>query len=280
MSMRPEEALQFDNWILMDDDKKIAWLKSLEGWNGQAFRFKSVETVERDGRKWSTGLFDLNGSEFIFVPGGPVTLGWDRLDERDASTGIIAAIEAELEVAGVPQKAEAYLRSVLSPRREVRISPMLVERNIVLMESEDGGLVNYYEVIRGFEQAGFSLPTEDEWEYMCGGGTSRIFGDHIDQELLKDICQDKRYYYTSNLERPNAFGLYIAYDPYICELVLSPIRAKGGDGGGAAHGGYYILGVLPLSPHYKDETFEELMMCGAGDFDCDVYARRVVRLAA
>lgn len=280
MNMKPGEArqLHYDNWILMEEEEKVKWLKSLEGWNGHAFRLTSVEAFERNGRKWSTGVFDLHGSEFIFVPGGTVTLGWDRLDERDADLGIAAAIEEELEVAGVPQAAEAYLRSVLSPRREVRISPMLVERNVALIESENGGLVNYYEVIQRFARSGFSLPGEEEWEYLCGGGTSRIFGDHIDRELLADICGGKRYYYTANLEKPNAFGLYIAYDPYICELVDSPIRAKGGDGGGAAHGGYYILGVLPLSPHHRDETFEELMMCDEGDFDCDVYARRIVRL--
>lgn len=49
------------------------------------------------------------------------------------------------------------------------------------------------------------------------------------------------------------------------------------DGGTAAHGGYYILGMLPLAPHYRDEVIHDLI-CDEGNFDCDVFARRIVRL--
>lgn len=154
---------------------------------------------------------------------------------------------------------------------------MLVERNVQQVVNADGRLVNYNEVIREFDQRGFSLLTEDEWEYVCGGGTKRIFSEQFDSCLLEDICKEKRYYYDADLEKPNGFGVYIAYDPYMYELVNSPCYAKGGDGGTAAHGGYYILGVLPLSPHYRDEIIKELI-CSEGDFDCEVYARRVIRI--
>lgn len=43
-----------------------------------------------------------------------------------------------------------------------------------------------------------------------------MFADHIDRELLEDPCQEKRCCYTSDLEKPNSFGLYIV----ICSVYV------------------------------------------------------------
>ncbi|WP_312114756.1 hypothetical protein [Brevibacillus reuszeri] len=260
-------------WTTMDTASQTEALKSLERSNGHAFSFKTIETFSSVSGNFTTGLFELDGKEYIFIPGSKVTLGWSEADMRDEI--ILSAIEKELEIAGISQSATDYLQSVFSPRREAVIATMLVERNVQTIVSKPGHLANYHEILQDLELHGFSLPTEDEWEYLCGGGTQRIFSEHINEDLIVDICREKQYY--SNLEKPNHFGLYIAYEPYLFELVNSPVISKGGDGGTAAHGGYHILGVLPISPHYRDEVIQELMSSD-GDFDCDVSARRIVRL--
>lgn len=271
--MSATNIFHLTNWRNMDSARKTEALKALEGYNGHAFTFKTIETFHSDQNTFTTGLFELAGNEFVFIPGATATLGWNKVEEQDEM--ILSAIQKELEIAGVSQSAEAYLQSVFSPLREVEIAPMLVERNVQRIDPKLDHLANYFEIKTDLERSGFSLPTEEEWEYFCGGGTQRIFSDHVDRKLIEDICKEKRYY--ADLEKPNRFGLYIAYEPYIFELVDSPVISKGGDGGTAAHGGYHILGVLPISPHYRDEVIQELMSSD-GDFDCDVHARRIVRI--
>lgn len=95
------------------------------------------------------------------------------------------------------------------------------------------------------EEEHFCIPTEDEWEYLCGCGARTFFwwGDEFD--------------YTKVIEgevEKNNFGLYIAYNPYCYELVDSPCITKGGDGGRACCGGDgEFNSVFPLSTFYRQE---------------------------
>ncbi|MFS0557838.1 hypothetical protein [Brevibacillus sp. 179-C9.3 HS] len=222
--MKSINELQVDNWVSLDLEKKKEWLKSFEGYRGHAFTLKNVEI----------GIFELDGCEYVFVPGSKVRLGWNQVVEQDEF--IRAALQIELEIAGFEQDVLDYLSTVFSPVREAESAA----------SNADGRLVNYREIIKEFNQQGFSLLTEDEWEYVCGGGTKRIFNEQLDPCLLEDICKQRRYYTNANLEKPNSFGLYIAYDPYMYELVNSRCYAKGGDGGAATHGGYYKNGIAPM----------------------------------
>ena len=67
-----------------------------------------------------------------------------------------------------------------------------------------------------------TLPTPDEWAYLCGGGCRTLFpwGDGLDRKMKlhhfeSGEDQGKPY----DMEQPNFFGLSIAYDPYKRELV-------------------------------------------------------------
>jgi len=99
---------------------------------------------------------------------------------------------------------------------------------------------------------GFSLPSEDQWEYLCGAGRGTLFpfGSRFDAQW--------RYAHMSEegenvLEQPNMFGLTIAYDPYKYETVDSPCHVKGGDGGGALCGGEpFIYTMLPLATYWRE----------------------------
>ena len=116
-----------------------------------------------------------------------------------------------------------------------------------------------------------SLPTPDEWAYLCGGGCRTLFpwGDGLDRKMKLHHFegpedQGKPY----DMEQANFFGLSIAYDPYQRELVDGKILTTcGGDGGCNICGGMGpFLGFLPCSPHYKPEVQEDNALNGDYDF--------------
>lgn len=120
-------------------------------------------------------------------------------------------------------------------------------------------------------RSGFRFPTSDECEYACGAGASTLFrwGDHapcdrypidgrLDEEEHGDDAargqeaQTGRFAANWNLHvRPNAFGIYIASNPYFCELVAEPNITRGGDGGGMiCWGAGFFIGWLTLATAY------------------------------
>ena len=115
--------------------------------------------------------------------------------------------------------------------------------------------ITYDELCENIKHDGFSLPNLDEWEYLCGGGCRTLFpwGDDIDYNM-------NLFYYTKkgnkyDLEEPNFFGLYIAYDPYKMEIIeADELTFKGGDGGCNICGGFgEFLGYLSCSPYYTQK---------------------------
>jgi hypothetical protein len=124
---------------------------------------------------------------------------------------------------------------------------------------------------------GFRFPTSDEWEFLCGAGARTLFrwGDHVPCDRYPpDISPEeaawRREWVLSRgqLERPregfnsdwdfhrqpNAFGLHIASDPYMYELVAEADRTRGGDGGSMICGGTgFFLGWLTLATAYFED---------------------------
>lgn len=107
-----------------------------------------------------------------------------------------------------------------------------------------------------------SLPTPDEWAYLCGGGCRTLFpwGDGLDYSMhLHHFESEEDQGKPYDMEQPNFFGLSIAYDPYKRELVDGKtLTTCGGDGGCNICGGMGpLLGYLPCSPHCKPEVRED-----------------------
>ena len=104
------------------------------------------------------------------------------------------------------------------------------------------------------ENRGFSLPTADEWAYLCGGGCRTLFpwGDGLDYSMrlhwFEDIDEDENRPY--DMEEPNFFGLSIAYDPYMREVVQADrLTTCGGDGGAISVVGWAHFSVsCPVRP--------------------------------
>lgn len=131
--------------------------------------------------------------------------------------------------------------------------------------------MDYSSLLNQLEQQGLSLPTADEWAYLCGGGCRTLFpwGDGLDYSMHLHHFEDpeavdKPY----DMEEPNFFGLSIAYDPYMREIVKADaFTTCGGDGGCNICGGLGpFLGFLPCSPHCKPEVQEDNALNGNYDF--------------
>ena len=139
--------------------------------------------------------------------------------------------------------------------------------------------VDYPDFQNRLQKQGFSLPTADEWAYLCGGGCRTLFpwGDGLDYSMrlrwFEDMDEDENRPY--DMEEPNFFGLSIAYDPYMREVVQADrLTTCGGDGGCNICGGLGpFLGFLPCSPHCKPEVQEDNALNGNYDF-----CRPIVRI--
>ena len=109
--------------------------------------------------------------------------------------------------------------------------------------------ITHSQLVEELDRDGFRLPTSDEWEYLCGSGVRSLFRWGNDSPLDATPIDSNL---TWNLHRqPNAFGLQIAQNPYLQEIVAEPEIFRGGDGGEAICGGYGWFNFwLPLASAY------------------------------
>ena len=279
--------------------------------------FLGLHTFDRWGQSCTTGVFEKDGREFVFVPGDTVTLGWDHFavglnpDSRWELDYLFQEWEME------PRDPEEMIRESMASVRQASIGPMLMGRELEelcweLVALDDPRLrpewleefrqfaltgrdsltlvgharferdgdgwqaalyhrMDYSDFLSQLEQQGLSLPTADEWAYLCGGGCRTLFpwGDGMDYSMHlhhfeSPEDEDKPF----DMEEPNFFGVSIAYDPYMREVVKAEqFTTCGGDGGRSICGGLGIfLGFLPCSPHCKPEVQEDKELDGDYDF--------------
>ena len=78
--------------------------------------------------------------------------------------------------------------------------------------------IDYPDFQRRLQKQGLSLPTADEWVYLCGSGCRTLFpwGDGLDYSMRLHWFEDMDEEYGDrpyDMEEPNFFGLSIAFDP-------------------------------------------------------------------
>ena len=94
---------------------------------------------------------------------------------------------------------------------------------------------DYSKLKEDLQKQGFALPTADEWAYLCGGGCRTLYpwGDSFDYNMkLYHFASEKRIRNKKpyDMEKPNFFGLSIAYDPYKNEVMeAAKVSFRGGD---------------------------------------------------
>ncbi|RJX39858.1 hypothetical protein D3P09_10715 [Paenibacillus pinisoli] len=170
---------------------------------------------------------------------------------------------------GEHQVEEDYLEQVEDYLYEFNTEHVMTEYSETcrFQRSEDDPMVYHIyafdyttreDLLAELQRDGFTLLTEDQWEYLCGAGQRTLFpfGGRFDEEV--------RYAHLSEtgenvLEQPNGLGVTIAYDPYKYEIVDSECLVKGGDGGSALCGGEpFIYMMLPLATYWRDAMAIEL----------------------
>ncbi|WP_339305694.1 hypothetical protein NST33_26910 [Paenibacillus sp. FSL L8-0435] len=222
-----------------------------------------------------------------------ISLGWIEVSEEEAHAQEDPDFPSALEQFKQSEIREYELHQQF---RLIRQS----ENEVRILWFNEG--IELEDVVREEAAAGFGLLTEDEWEYIYGGGCRTLFpwGDSFDYTMrlkhfgsLEGVDEivggsaemassrgeekDDRPY---DLEMPNFFGVQFAGDPYKYELTLDSggdVMPKGGDGGSLICGGTgQLVGSLPAAAvYYRDVNASELDWEDV--MDAMVY-RRVIRL--
>lgn len=143
--------------------------------------------------------------------------------------------------------------------------------------------IGYPQLLESVRKQGFDLPTQDEWEYLCGGGLRTLWrwGDSFDYSMKVQHFKLQGFECSWDISRPNQFGLVIGFDPYRCEVISGETTIlKAGDGGSNICGGMGLaLGFLPVATYYKgyDAGADELEYMEDIGGDYTSY-RRILRL--
>ncbi len=114
--------------------------------------------------------------------------------------------------------------------------------------------LTYPRIADELARAGQRLLSPDEWEHACGLGAGTLFPWG---ERCPDRCSDERSGTPDGVwfgdAQPKLSGLRIAENPYHLELTADPGEVRGGDGGGAGHGGDpWFHSWLPHACAYRD----------------------------
>ena len=281
------EDLYFELWKSLSKDGKEALMKDIMQKPYFPFKFIGIKMYEEN----NFAVFeDEDKKQFVFVPGRKnVTLGWNSkscaLSEKTIAfmKGYLKEeLQYELEMwndaindEGLTEEEREdyknnkpeekniedwikYIDSVMSPVRNVDIAPMIVE-------------VSPLPVKRGYKAAiksPFTLPTEDEWEYLRGCGERTLFYCEDFVEEVLNVIYGISMSDTDFSEKPNMFGLFFDSSTYVYEMVNSECFVKGADGGGSVCGGDGFFYTAPiLSPFYRGETRKEHSNLDAFKYD-------------
>ena len=226
-----------------------------------SFRFHKVELCTLGDQKHHVAFFEWSGPPrgfshafFVLIPGGEVTLGYDRNHPFIPTSQQQTSWEEETQRTGMfDATLGTFLDQVMTPLRQVSIQPFLLEMIATPLEpppiydetlGPKGGWrshptpSSYEETLRTISRQGFRFPTSDEWEYACAAGARALFrwGNTTPPSPISRLGNHKAGQWDLHL-RQNAFGLFIARDPYCWEFCDEREVMRGGDGGSALHAG-------------------------------------------
>ena len=114
----------FDKLQLSD---KLAIMHSLA--KEYKLAFKSLWVFSRWGQRCTTGIFETDGSEFVFVPGDMITVGTD-LDDFSPDKNDARELTSVFDEIGYSESAASFIKASLIKPHTARIPPMLVEREV------------------------------------------------------------------------------------------------------------------------------------------------------
>ena len=181
------ENLYNEAYSLLPMEEKKEILENLaKKYNMELLRF---ETFSKYSKSTFTAIFKYKESEFVFVPGDTVTLGYEGLP-KNLSNESLDQLKYFSE--NPNEFLEEYIRENFSKVRKATIKPMLVERdlqtvawrksNLEELKDFDSDLLKDY---NEFKSSNYNRLTLDE--------TARFtkIGNDIEIELYDDISYEK-----------------------------------------------------------------------------------------
>ena len=184
------ENLYNEAYSLLPVEEKKEILENLaKKYNMELLRF---ETFSKYSKSTFTAVFKYKESEFVFVPGDTVTLGYEGLPKNLSDETLEALNSCLDETEDLNTVLGEYIRDNFSKLREATIKPMLVERdlqtvawrksNLEELKNFDSDLLKDY---NEFKNSDYNKLTLDE--------TARFtkVGNDIEIELYDDISYEE-----------------------------------------------------------------------------------------
>jgi hypothetical protein len=280
--------MELQDWQKLTDTQKSSYSEALAANLPQPIIFKGLQLYHYIDRELSIALFEYRGALFSLIPGGEVQLGYDARNFRPTNEQIESfqdtteVYEIDRDIYSHVQSVTTPPRTVTISPMLVEMQPTKIGFELIAADSpeiqdllkehpgsrsvncgdrygfergQDGSIEAWqlssktHEYIEAELAAeGLRLLTFDEWEYVCGAGSTTLFrwGDFCPD----DCYPNDRSGWKLHLQ-PNLFGLHIAQNPYDCEITREKHQVRGGDGGCCICGGVgFFLGWLALATAY------------------------------
>ena len=235
-------------WEALRDSERLAAAHDLVKQMPKGFVFRSLETCSLESQSHPVAFFDWDSGDgfpgkFALIPGGDVTLGYDRASPFVPTTAQVESWQETQDEYGTPDLT-VFLDEYMTPFRTIHLGPVLMETALLDDESPD-------EILAANRALGFRLPTSNEWEWACGAGARTLWrwGNDCPADAYPSDCRGRGAKWELQ-RQTNAFGLRIGDDDYNQELCEDNV-VRGGDGGCFTCGGAGFLAAwLTLASAY------------------------------